>query len=73
VTTHGGRQVDGAISAIEALPGCVQAVRAACIAKGQAADAVPVFFDSGVRYGFYPIVTSQYISTALHQVPYHIQ
>ena len=46
-----GRQVDGSISALEALPGCVAAVRAACEASGRPADAVPVFMDSGVRYG----------------------
>lgn len=39
VSNHGGRQVDGAIGAIEALPGIVEAVR------GKA----PVLFDSGVR------------------------
>jgi len=41
VSNHGGRQVDGAIGAIEALPEIVQAV------NGQ----VPVLFDSGVRGG----------------------
>ncbi len=41
VSNHGGRQVDGAISSIEALPGIVEAVR------GKA----PVLFDSGVRGG----------------------
>ncbi len=41
VSNHGGRQVDGAISAIEALPGVVQTVR----------EKVPVLFDSGVRGG----------------------
>jgi isopentenyl-diphosphate delta-isomerase len=39
VSTHGGRQVDGSISAIEALPAVVEEV------DGE----VPVFFDSGVR------------------------
>ena len=43
--------MDGSISALEALPGCVAAVRAACEASGRPADAVPVFMDSGVRYG----------------------
>ena len=43
--------MDGSISALEALPGCVAAVRAACEAGGRPADAVPVFMDSGVRYG----------------------
>lgn len=41
VSNHGGRQVDGSIGAIEALPGVVEAVR------GKA----PVLFDSGVRGG----------------------
>lgn len=41
VSNHGGRQVDGSISAIEALPGVVKAV------NGQ----VPVLMDSGVRGG----------------------
>lgn len=41
VSNHGGRQVDGAIGAIDALPGVAQAV------NGQ----VPVLFDSGVRGG----------------------
>ncbi len=41
VSNHGGRQVDGAIGSMEALPGVVQAVR----------EKVPVFFDSGVRGG----------------------
>ena len=39
VSNHGGRQVDGAISAISALPAIVEAVR----------DKAPVLFDSGVR------------------------
>lgn len=41
VSNHGGRQVDGAIGALEALPGIVDAVR----------DEVPVLFDSGIRRG----------------------
>ena len=41
VSNHGGRQVDGAIATIEALPGVVEAV------DGQ----VPVLMDSGVRGG----------------------
>ncbi len=41
VSNHGGRQVDGAISTIEALPGIVKAV------NGQ----VPVLMDSGIRGG----------------------
>ncbi|WP_440006019.1 lactate 2-monooxygenase [Halomicrococcus sp. SG-WS-1] len=41
VSNHGGRQVDGAIGALEALPGVVDAV------DGR----VPVLFDSGVRRG----------------------
>ncbi len=41
VSNHGGRQVDGAIGAVDALPGVVDAV----------AGRVPVLFDSGVRCG----------------------
>jgi L-lactate dehydrogenase (cytochrome) len=41
VSNHGGRQLDGAISAIAALPGVVDAV----------AGAVPVLLDGGVRRG----------------------
>lgn len=41
VSNHGGRQVDGAVGALAALPGVVDAVE----------DAVPVLFDSGVRSG----------------------
>jgi lactate 2-monooxygenase len=41
VSNHGGRQVDGAIAALDALPGVV----------GAAGGAVPVLFDSGIRTG----------------------
>ncbi len=41
VSNHGGRQIDGAIGALEALPGVVEAV------DGRA----PVLFDSGIRGG----------------------
>jgi lactate 2-monooxygenase len=41
VSNHGGRQVDGAIGALDALPGVVDAV----------GDDVPVLFDSGIRRG----------------------
>jgi lactate 2-monooxygenase len=41
VSNHGGRQVDGAIPTIEALPGIAEAVD----------DRVPVLLDSGVRGG----------------------
>jgi lactate 2-monooxygenase len=41
VSNHGGRQVDGAVGALDALPGVVDAV----------AGRVPVLFDSGVRTG----------------------
>ncbi len=41
VSNHGGRQVDGAIAALDALPGVVEAV----------AGRVPVLFDSGIRRG----------------------
>src|SRR6185295_17037713 len=41
VSNHGGRQVDGGIGALDALPGIVAAVNARA----------PVLFDSGVRCG----------------------
>lgn len=41
VSNHGGRQVDGAIGAIDALPDVVQAV----------GGKIPVFMDSGIRSG----------------------
>ena len=41
VSNHGGRQLDGAISSLEALPGVVR----------QVAGRVPVLIDGGVRRG----------------------
>jgi lactate 2-monooxygenase len=41
VSNHGGRQVDGAIGSLDALPAVVEAV----------ANRVPVLLDSGVRGG----------------------
>src|SRR5205823_498829 len=41
VSNHGGRQLDGAIAALEALPGIVDAV----------GDRTTVLFDSGIRRG----------------------
>ena len=41
VSTHGGRQVDGSIGSLDALPGIVAAVD----------GALPVLLDSGVRTG----------------------
>ncbi|HEX5308272.1 MAG TPA: alpha-hydroxy-acid oxidizing protein, partial [Solirubrobacteraceae bacterium] len=41
VSNHGGRQVDGAIGALQALPGVVEAV----------GDGCEVLFDSGIRCG----------------------
>ena len=41
VSNHGGRQVDGAIATVDALPGVVEAV----------GDQFPVLLDSGVRGG----------------------
>jgi isopentenyl diphosphate isomerase/L-lactate dehydrogenase-like FMN-dependent dehydrogenase len=41
VSNHGGRQVDGAIAALDALPEVVEIVQ----------QKIPVLFDSGVRYG----------------------
>lgn len=40
VSNHGGRQVDGAIGALDALPGIVDRV-----------PTMPVLFDSGIRHG----------------------
>lgn len=44
VSNHGGRQVDRSIAALDALPEVVAAVR-------EAAPAMPVLFDSGIRTG----------------------
>jgi isopentenyl diphosphate isomerase/L-lactate dehydrogenase-like FMN-dependent dehydrogenase len=41
VSNHGGRQVDGGIGALDALPGAVREVN----------GRVPVLFDSGIRRG----------------------
>jgi lactate 2-monooxygenase len=41
VSNHGGRQVDGAVGALDALPAVVNAV----------AGRAPVLFDSGIRTG----------------------
>jgi lactate 2-monooxygenase len=41
VSNHGGRQVDGAVGALDALPGVVEAVNGRC----------EVLFDSGIRSG----------------------
>ncbi len=41
VSNHGGRQVDGAIAALDALPGVAGAIQ----------QKIPVLFDSGIRYG----------------------
>lgn len=41
VSNHGGRQVDGAIGSLTALPPIVEAVK----------DRVPILFDSGIRRG----------------------
>jgi len=41
VSNHGGRQVDGAIAALDALPAVVDAIK----------QQIPVLFDSGIRYG----------------------
>jgi lactate 2-monooxygenase len=41
VSNHGGRQVDGCIGALEALPGVVHELK----------DRMPVLFDSGIRRG----------------------
>ena len=44
VSNHGGRQVDRAVAALDALPGVVDAVRSR-------EAAVPIIFDSGIRCG----------------------
>ncbi len=44
VSNHGGRQVDGSISAIDALPKVVDAVR-------KAGSNMPILMDSGIRTG----------------------
>jgi isopentenyl diphosphate isomerase/L-lactate dehydrogenase-like FMN-dependent dehydrogenase len=41
VSNHGGRQVDGAIAALEALPAISEIIQ----------QKIPVLFDSGIRYG----------------------
>ncbi|SER79236.1 alpha-hydroxy-acid oxidizing protein [Natrinema salaciae] len=47
VSNHGGRQVDGAIPALDALPDVVDAVDETTAADRE----VPVLFDSGIRRG----------------------
>jgi isopentenyl diphosphate isomerase/L-lactate dehydrogenase-like FMN-dependent dehydrogenase len=53
VSNHGGRQVDGAISAIEALPGIVEAVEdeGSTDDGGASDDEFAILFDSGIRRG----------------------
>jgi isopentenyl diphosphate isomerase/L-lactate dehydrogenase-like FMN-dependent dehydrogenase len=41
VSNHGGRQVDGAIAALDALPAVAAAIQ----------QKMPILFDSGIRYG----------------------
>ena len=41
VSNHGGRQVDGAIAALDALPAVATAIQ----------QKIPILFDSGIRYG----------------------
>jgi len=41
VSNHGGRQVDGAVAALDALPPVVEAVQ----------NKIPILFDSGIRHG----------------------
>jgi lactate 2-monooxygenase len=47
VSNHGGRQVDGAIAAIDALPPIVDALES----LATAGQRMPVLFDSGIRCG----------------------
>jgi lactate 2-monooxygenase len=47
VSNHGGRQVDGAIAAIDALPAVVDALESV----SSAGRRIPVLFDSGIRCG----------------------
>jgi L-lactate dehydrogenase (cytochrome) len=47
VSNHGGRQVDGAVAAIDALPTVVDALESV----GSAGQRMPVLFDSGIRCG----------------------
>ncbi|KNC84174.1 hypothetical protein SARC_03596 [Sphaeroforma arctica JP610] len=49
VSNHGGRQADGCISTIAALPAVIAAVRDEAKALGK--DPIPVFVDSGFRCG----------------------
>lgn len=54
VSNHGGRQVDGATSAIEALPGIVEAVgdeRETAGSEATTGDDFALLFDSGIRRG----------------------
>ena len=51
VSNHGGRQVDGAISAIEALPGVADAVEDETSDEESGDDDFAVLFDSGIRRG----------------------
>ncbi|HYM76535.1 MAG TPA: alpha-hydroxy-acid oxidizing protein [Candidatus Dormibacteraeota bacterium] len=41
VSNHGGRQVDGAIASLDALPAVASAIQ----------QKIPILFDSGIRYG----------------------
>lgn len=54
VSNHGGRQVDGGVATIDALPGVVAAVRAASGAGGSGVSGVgrpEVYIDGGIRRG----------------------
>src|SRR3954462_11806999 len=56
VSNHGGRQVDGAIAALDALPDVVAAV----------APEVPVLFDSGIRTGADAVMARALGTRAVH-------
>ncbi len=55
VSNHGGRQIDGEIASLDALPGVVEAV----------AGRIPVLFDSGIRSGADAVIALALGATAV--------
>jgi lactate 2-monooxygenase len=55
VSNHGGRQIDGEVASLDALPGVVAAV----------AGRIPVLFDSGVRSGADAVIALALGATAV--------